>query len=272
MKKILFTLFLALIGQQIFAADGGDKYVKAMQQALGLLDKAETIEEFTNAANRFERIGKAEKKEWLPYYYASFCYSLMVYQEKDPDQMDAILDRAEDFLNIAEEMKIKDHEKSELLVVKAMIASGRIQVDPQVRSMTYGPMIGQLHARAKSLNPDNPRAHLMSGQSTMFTPAQWGGGKDKAIPMLEEAIAKFGTWEAPDEIFPSWGLEMAEKTLKYAKGEVDELFVGESEEMEEGADKEVEGSEKEMKEGAEKEMEGASEEQEGQEGKERDGL
>jgi|GEM_PF-32551 len=245
MKKIVFTLFLALISQQIFAADGGDKYVKAMQQALGLLDKAETIEDFTNAANRFERIGNAEKKQWLPYYYASFCYSLMVYQEKDPEQMDVILDKAEDFLTIAEDMKIKDHEKSELLIVKAMIASGRIQVDPQVRSMTYGPMIGQLHARAKSLNPENPRAHLMSGQSIMFTPAQWGGGKDKAIPMLEEALVKFESWEAPDEIFPSWGLEMAEKSLKYAKGETDQIFEEGAEEMEEGADEEMEGASEE---------------------------
>lgn len=242
MKKILFTLFLALIGQQIFASAGGDKYVKAMQQAMGLMDEAKSIEEYTNAANRFERIGNAEKKEWLPYYYASLCYAIMVFQEKDPDQMDAILDRAEKILEKAEDMKLKDHEKSEVLVVKGMIAAGRIQVDPQVRSMTYGPLSSQLYARASSLNTDNPRALSMAGQSTMYTPKQFGGGREKAIPMLESSVTKFDSWEAPDELFPTWGKEMAEGILKFAKSGEKAAWEEESDQMEEGADKEKEGA------------------------------
>ncbi len=217
MRKTIFTLLILLLGTQMKAYDGGDKYKEAMIQTLLMLDTAKTTQTYQNCANRFERIGNAEKKEWMPYYYAGMCYSLMVFMEKDVKKMDDILDRADQMLDIALDKKIKENDKSEILVIRGMICGGRIQVDPQVRAMKYGPLSGQYYNRALNLNPENPRALSMSAQSTMYTPKQFGGGREKAIPMLEEALKKFEAWEEPSEIYPNWGLEIAEGTLEFAK-------------------------------------------------------
>ena len=229
MRKSIFTLFILLLGFQLQASDGGDKYVEAMKKALSMMDTASTVQTYQNCANRFERIGKAEKKEWLPYYYAGICYSLMIYSEKDMTKIDPMLDRADEYLDMALDMKLKDFEKSEILVVKGMVAGGRIMVEPQTRSMKYGPMSGQYYQRAANLNPENPRALSMSGQSLMFTPKQFGGGRDKAIPVMEDALAKYEAWEDPYELFPDWGKELTEGQLEFAKS-------GEKAPWEEGAD------------------------------------
>ena len=47
-----------------------DKYVEAMKKNLAQLDAGKTSADFQAAANAFERIGDAEKTQWLPYYYA----------------------------------------------------------------------------------------------------------------------------------------------------------------------------------------------------------
>jgi ribosomal protein S2 len=67
MKKYMFFLLTAF-GLQTAAFSQSDKYVAAMQKNLALFDSAKTVEDFTKSANTFERIGDAEKTQWLPYY------------------------------------------------------------------------------------------------------------------------------------------------------------------------------------------------------------
>ncbi|MEM7035548.1 MAG: hypothetical protein AAF570_01140 [Bacteroidota bacterium] len=218
MKKLLSFSLLTLLCLQLVAAGGGDKYIKAMKSALTLMDSVKSMDDMQNVANRFERIGNAEKKEWLPYYYTALCYTNMSYMQQDVEQKDPLLDKAQAFIDKAAEHKMKDRDKSEVVCVKGMIASARIQVDPQKRSMQYGPQSGMLYQKARTLNPDNPRPTYNSGVSLFFTPEQFGGGKEKGAAMLEKAIELYDKWEAPSEIYPAWGREFAESMLKMAKG------------------------------------------------------
>lgn len=215
MKKYLFATLLLLFS--LSATAGGDKYIAAMKGTLAMLDTATTINTLQNCANRFERIGNAEKKEWLPFYYVALNNVTMSYMVQENDQKDAHLDKAEEFLAKANEMKVKDNDKSELVLLKGMIYGSRIQVDPQTRSMKYGPLSGQQYSRAAAMNPENPRALFMQGQSLMFTPEMWGGGRDNAIPVMEKAMEKFEAWEKPSEIHPDWGQEDCAKMLAFAK-------------------------------------------------------
>ena len=73
MKKYLFLLLITVL--QITAYSQSEKYVAAMQKTLTLFDSAKTVEDFTTMANNFERIGDAEKTQWLPYYYAGLALS-----------------------------------------------------------------------------------------------------------------------------------------------------------------------------------------------------
>lgn len=212
MKRIILSLLLLLSFLQVRA--GGDKYIKAMESALSILDTATTSQTLIDLANRFERIGQAEKKEWLPWYYASLCYVNYSYSEEDLGKRDQLLDKAEGFLETALEMKMKDFEKSEVQVMQGLIYSGRIMVEPQTRGMVFGPKAGQTFAKAKELNPENPRALFYYGQNLAFTPKQFGGGLDKGVPMMQEAVERFDTFEPASSIHPDWGKEYAVEALK----------------------------------------------------------
>ncbi len=50
-----------------------------MKKNLALFDSAKTTADYQTLANTFERIGDAEKTQWLPYYYAGLvlAYSRM---------------------------------------------------------------------------------------------------------------------------------------------------------------------------------------------------
>ena len=94
-----------------------------------------------------------------------------------------------------------------------MLASARIAVDPQTRGMQYGPEAGRLLQEAEQLSPGNPRVTLLLGQNAFYTPTQWGGGKDKAKPLLEKAIQQFSTFMPATDISPNWGKGLAEYLL-----------------------------------------------------------
>lgn len=239
-KYLLATLLLCL---SIFAhADGGDKYVNAMKGVLSMMDTATTMQTMQNCANRFERIGNAEKKEWLPYYYVALSHVIMSYMEPDNETKDALLDKADENWDKANDMKVNDVEKAELVLLRGMIYGSRIQIDPQTRGMKYGPLSGQQYGRAMGIDPKNPRAEYLQGQSLLFTPEMWGGGRDKAIPLLESAIKKFDEWESPNEIHPDWGKDDAVKLLEFAKSGKKAPWEegGEEEGMEEGAEEATE--------------------------------
>jgi hypothetical protein len=48
--------------------------------------------------------------------------------------------------------------------------------------------------------------------SLFNTPAQFGGGKDKAKPLFEKSIALFKSAE-PKPLYPAWGRLQAEQQL-----------------------------------------------------------
>src|SRR5215813_2891637 len=62
------------------------KYVDAMQKNLALFDSAKTTQDFQNLAAGFERIGDAEKTEWLPYYYSGLALSTMGWADQKLDK------------------------------------------------------------------------------------------------------------------------------------------------------------------------------------------
>lgn len=212
MKKTLLFLLVSVFALQVQA--GGDKYKKAMGAAIAIMDTAKSIDTYRKVANRFERIGMAEKKEWLPWYYAGLCYSTMSFLQKDPEQTDGYLDKAQDFLDKAKELS---EENSEISAVQGMIYSARIGVDPQKRGMVYGPKAGMAYSKAVKLDDKNPRALYFRAQNIYFTPEQWGGGKDKAMPMLEKSLELFKAFKPKDEIHPNWGEENAIKFVEFAK-------------------------------------------------------
>jgi len=211
MKSVLLGVAL-LLSVNIFAQS--EKYVGAMQKQLLAMRDAKTPEAMQNVVNAFERIGNAEKTQWLPFYYASLAEIWYAFMLNDVKQFDALAEKAEGDIQKAEAI---EKNNSEIVLVKGMIASLRMIVDPMSRYMTYGQQSAALVEESKKLDPNNPRPYMWQAQGLARTPVQFGGGCATAKPLFEEAIKRFETFAPASAIHPVWGKEQTEKSYNECK-------------------------------------------------------
>jgi tetratricopeptide (TPR) repeat protein len=71
--------------------------------------------------------------------------------------------------------------------------------------MTLGPQAQADLQKAMKLAPKNPRVVLLVGISTLFTPKQFGGGAEAAIPLLTKAVDLSQAESPADPLAPAWG-------------------------------------------------------------------
>lgn len=214
MKKSIF-LFIAACTFSVAAFSQSEKFVAAMQKNLQMFDSAKSPEDYTKMANTFERIGDAEKTQWTPYYYAALALSSAGWMPQITDK-DANAEKILAFCTKAEAIAPDNNAKSEIETVRNMASTQQMMVDPQARYATYGKAAGDALQKAITLYPNNPRIYYLQGMSMMGTPVQFGGGKDKAIPLFEKAIALYKS-ETPAKLYPHWGQKQAEEALAQSK-------------------------------------------------------
>lgn len=221
MKKFSLTLSLLLLLVAAFAQS--EKYMKTMQDKIGGLDSTRDANTLKDLSATFERIGDAEKTQWLPFYYSALTlvnsgYTTYMASGGNPnglaDKIDPVADKAESILKKAEELS-KDN--SELYVIKKMIATLRMMVDPMNRYMTYGPQAQEALGMAKKLNTENPRVYYLEGMDKFQTPEQYGGSKTEARKLFEVAIQKFDAFKPATVIDPQWGKTSTQYFLSQIK-------------------------------------------------------
>jgi hypothetical protein len=222
MKQLLLA---ATVLFSVAAHAQSDKYISAMKQNLSLFDSAKTASDLENAAASFQRIGDAEKTQWLPYYWAALILategwkyypdSKGVTEVKVDDlssTMTGLAGRINALLDKADALATDDSARSEILTIRNMAATQQMLVDPQSRYMTFGAEAGNDLNKAMKLNPNNPRVYYLQGMSVFGTPEQFGGGKAKAKPVFQKAV-DLGKAEQQKPLYPHWGLEMSEAML-----------------------------------------------------------
>jgi hypothetical protein len=209
------NVFLILLTFTIAAGYAQDeKYFKAMEKNVVMMDTAKDVTTWQNVNNAFERISNNNPGEWLPFYYQSYCHIMIGMVQEEKTRMDEYYDRAEKLINKADSISPGN---SEIYVVKSLVNSMKISVDPMNRGQKLGMQTSAFNAKAIELDKDNPRAYMMKGTGLMYTPAQYGGGKDKALPVLEQAVEKFKSFKPKNSIMPHWGEEHAINTLAKCK-------------------------------------------------------
>jgi hypothetical protein len=201
MKKLVLFSAIICFARVTFAQS--DKYTSAMKANIALLDSMRTRDNYAEVANNFERIGDAEKTQWLPYYYAAYCTVTPAYSGNDISKKDPLADKAQQLIDKAE--AIFGKENSETDVIKSMIASAHMTVDPQSRYMTYGPVYAGFIAKSKSLDSTNPRPFLIEAQGKFFTRKEYGGGQDAAKEYFDKANALYEKFQPETELSPTWG-------------------------------------------------------------------
>ena len=123
--------------------------------------------------------------------------------EQDKNKTDGIADKAEQLIKKAEELA--GGENSEICVIKSMIASAHMMVDPASRWQTYGPASSMHITKAKTMDPNNPRPVYLEGQAKFYTPEQFGGGKAPAKELFTKALEMFDKFKPNTDLHPAWG-------------------------------------------------------------------
>jgi hypothetical protein len=208
MKKIITAI---VVFATLSAKAQSDKYVAAMEKNLVMFDSVKTTADYQSLAAAFERIGDAEKTQWAPYYYAALALTTPGWTDEKLDK-DANAERVKALCDKADALAQNDTDRSEILAIRNMIATQQMLVDPQTRWATYGQEGNNYLQKAMQLDSNNPRLYYLQGAGIFGTPEQFGGGKAKAKPILEKAVALFKA-EQQKPLHPRWGQKQAEDML-----------------------------------------------------------
>jgi len=206
MKKIitLITLFVVVI------ASAQTQFEKGMEKAFGLWKEGKNDE----ASAMFERIAAAEKTSYLPNYYVALINTTSVFTEKDKTKIDLLLTKAQDALD---KEIIKNQNNAELYVLQALIYTGYVVADPMTNGMKYSAKVMEAYAKAKAIDPNNPRA-VFGEADYQLGGAKWTGVDTKPLCVqVDKAIELFGTFKPETPFSPKWGLERALEAQKNCK-------------------------------------------------------
>ncbi|TAE14551.1 MAG: hypothetical protein EAZ47_10740 [Bacteroidetes bacterium] len=208
MKKLMIiSAFLLGTVATVFAQS--EKYYGAMGANLAGMGNLKTVQDHVDLAAKFERIGDAEKTQWLPYYYAALLNSWAAFAAPNTEK-DALGNKAKELVNKAQAIQ----NSSELYAVKYMASTAQMMVDPMTRWQVYGQEAQKALDEGFALDAKNPRLHYMQGQSLFNTPEAFGGGKAKAKASFEKAVALYNEEKPASPIAPTWGKEQAASMLE----------------------------------------------------------
>lgn len=207
MKQTL--LFFGMLLTVATAFSQSAKYADAMKANLSLSNSAKEPADFQAAAAAFERIGNAEKNQWLPFYYAALTQLRMGMMDKEADK-DGIAKKVYELIDKAEAI----NKNSELATLRYMNATLQLIVNPMERWQKFGAEAEAAYQSGIALDANNPRLYYLKALSLLNTPPQFGGGMEAAKPLLEKAVAARDKSKTTDELLPKWGVEESKKVLE----------------------------------------------------------
>jgi len=211
MKLIYFILFLLI---PFSGQAGNDEYRRNMLRAKAMIDTATMEQTLIVAANYFERIAAMNPGEWLPCYYAAYCYARVSHLHEATGKRDTWVDKAQ--LQIDKAFSSVP-ENPEVLVMKGFVLQARMDINPMARGLKYYAETMACFDRAIKLCPENPRGYLWKGINLFNTPAMFGGGRDKGCKLIKIAIEKFKAFNPRDSLMPDWGYEYALEMIEKCK-------------------------------------------------------
>jgi hypothetical protein len=212
MKKLLFIVVMLSISVMSF---GQLEFENAMRVNIDSLYHSFNGGAVQNPINIFERLSQVDTNRWEPLYYAAYGYCILSLRENDNTKKDALCDRGQSLLSKA---LTKSPAESELYVLQGFLYNMRLLVNPMDRANEYMALINTSYATAEKLDSLNPRVNYMRAQMVMNMPSFMGGGKDKALPLIQNAKQKFDTFTTTNKLAPNWGKENCLKMIVECQG------------------------------------------------------
>lgn len=217
------TRFILLVAAAAFTyvnvAKAQQDFKPALQKTFITFDTTSSIPGKIEQSNKLGLIAQKWKDNWETHYYNAYSKVMLSYMEEKAEKKDAYLDEAEKEMEEAVSILGKDND--ETYVLHAFIANGRLAVNPMSRWQKYGKIFDENLAKAKEINPDNPRIYHLQGNSKFFTPKAFGGGPKNAKPYYEKAQALFEKQTEGDISKPTWGKYFNTQQLAQCNGDKD---------------------------------------------------
>lgn len=159
----------------------------ALQSAV---DRGETTDMLAARA-RFATLAAAEPKDAsLHYWVALASWRAVPLMMDDKEKKAQAKKICADAIERCDKAIALAPKHADAIALKAGLQGLWLSFDPGAM-MTLGMQMEQAMARARELEPDNPRVIFLDGVNTLHKPAFVGGGADKALPKFDQAIALF---------------------------------------------------------------------------------
>jgi tetratricopeptide (TPR) repeat protein len=201
MRRLLLISIIGLLpAVDFYAQSTADSTM--YNDGISMLNKAKTTDNFLEAAFYFEQLAPQYPKQWLVLYYAAFSYIQASQKALVSNDKDVLLNRAQQPLDNAFSLKPNE---PELQVLQAFLYQSRIPVNPLVRGLSYSQKAEACLKKAVAADPSNPRAFTLMAYNTYFTPAMFGGGASKALPLFLKAKGKYPAFVPALPFMPAWG-------------------------------------------------------------------
>jgi hypothetical protein len=215
MKKAII-IFLALSLSINLSLSAQSSYESYMQESIALYDSVKTIANYQNIVNRFDRIAKTEKEEWLPNYYAGLTFVYMSFvRGLDDDKRDEYLDQA---LVYAEKAAVSANNHVEVTILTGYIYMAKVSVSPALRGMTMSGKVSSYFEKALVMSPENPRANLMLGRWKFGTAQFFGSSMEEPCALMQKSLSLYEALEQNNGILPNWGKGQAVAMTKKCSG------------------------------------------------------
>ena len=212
MKKSYQLVFVFIIGLLLNISNSyADDFTEAMLDAKKNLKAAVDNfdeKELLKVRGEFERIKQLKKDLWLVDYYvalADYNIALTGLEGKDNDKIQKYTESGLDMID--KSILLRD-DFADAYILQVFLNFNRWNYEPTKMNEIIA-AVKEADALAKKNEPDNPRYYLVNGISKFYTPEEFGGGVDNAIPDLEKSCELFSTRVEPSEIYPDWGYDMA---------------------------------------------------------------
>ena len=158
------------------------------------------------AQKLFNRARQDDHHEEFALYYLALCeYRRASLFATTPGEQAECINRTIEHLKGAIELEDNFSDAHALL---ASAYGQKLGLKPHL-GMALGPETKRVLEKSKRLDGNNPRVVLIDGMSDYYTPAVFGGDKQRAISKMEHALELFAKEEIRDALQPSWGYDEA---------------------------------------------------------------
>ena len=173
-----------------------------LQQAID----SSSPDQLYEAQKLFDRARQDGHHEEFALYYLALCeYRLATLFAATPGEQAESINRTIEHLKEAIELEDNFSDAHALL---ASAYGQKLGLKPHL-GMALGPETKRVLEKSKRLDGNNPRVVLIDGMSDYYTPAMFGGDKQRAISKMEHALELFAKEEIRDTLQPSWGYDEA---------------------------------------------------------------